>query len=114
MMNYNTTKAYAQLAAESDETEPFRRRLVASINANPARRDALAAAHARIRDTPQRSKDSDVLGFLALFVIVRPTGDERKGSWDFQHQQRFYFSLSANDQYGHAEPLTLSTRGGEG
>jgi len=57
-----------------DPTEGVRRALVAEINADPASREALEAAHGQVWDTGQLTEDFDVHGFLAPFISVTRSG----------------------------------------
>jgi hypothetical protein len=80
----------------SDSTEPARRERLAEINARPGSREALEAAHGRVWDTGQLAEEFEVVGFLAPFVVVRRKADGVKGSLEFQHSPRFYFSFQAD------------------
>ena len=74
-----------------DDTEPFRRKRLAEINAQPGSREALEAQHSQVWSTERLSRDFDVIGFLAPLVIVRRRSDGLKGSLEFQHSPRIYF-----------------------
>jgi len=82
-----------------DETEEVRRSRLAVINSrvethdSNAERKRLEAQYGRVWDTAQLSEDFEVLGFMAPFVVVRSKSDGRKGSLEFQHHPRFYFSF---------------------
>lgn len=76
-----------------DPTETARRNLLAEINSNPGSRDALEAEHGQVWDTGQLSAEFQVEGFMAPFVIVRRKSDGQRGSLEFQHSPRFYFSF---------------------
>jgi hypothetical protein len=80
----------------TDETEDIRREMVAEINSQPGSREALEAAHGHVWDTTQLAADFEVLGFMAPFVIVRRKSDGKKGSLEFQHSPRFYYSFLAD------------------
>jgi hypothetical protein len=80
-----------------DETEPYRRQRVAEINARPGSREALEAQHGQVWNTDELSRDFEVVGFMAPFVVVRSKCDGKKGSLEFQHQPRFYFGFSPHD-----------------
>ena len=77
-----------------DETESIRRDLVGQINSDPGFREALEAKHGQVWDTQELSKDFEVLGFMAPFVVVKRKSDGVKGSLMFQHSPRFYFSFT--------------------
>lgn len=81
-----------------DETEPYRRQRLAEINAQPGTREALEAEHGKVWSTDQLSQDFDVIGFMAPLVVVRRKCDGKKGSLEFQHSPRFYFSFSPHGE----------------
>jgi len=78
----------------SDQTETIRRQRLVEINAEPGSREALEAEHGQLWDTGELRRDFDVLGFMAPLVVVRRKSDGQKGSLEFQHRPRFYFSFS--------------------
>lgn len=78
----------------TDPTETIRRERVAEINAVPGSREALEAQYGQVWSTDQLSDDFEVLGFMAPLVVVRRKSDGRKGSLEFQHSPRLYFSFS--------------------
>ena len=71
----------------------IRHQRLIDINAEPGSRTALEAKHGRVWETSELAADFDVLGFLAPYVAVRRRSDGRKGSLEFQHNPRFYFSF---------------------
>ena len=77
----------------SDPTEPIRRERLAEINAQPGSREALEGQHGQVWDTNELRRDFDVLGFAAPLVVVRRKSDGVRGSLEFQHSPRFYFSF---------------------
>lgn len=77
-----------------DSTENIRREMVNEINAVPGSREALEAEYGQVWDTTELSKDYEVKGFMAPFVVVVRKSDGIKGSLMFQHQPRFYFSFT--------------------
>ena len=77
-----------------DETEPIRRARLAEINAEPGIREALEAQYGHVWDTAQLSQDFEVIGFMAPLVVVRRKADGVKGSLEFQHNPRYYFSFA--------------------
>ena len=79
-----------------DLTEAIRRQQVAEINADPGSREALEAKHGQVWDTKELGVNFDVLGFMAPYVVVRRKSDGAKGSLQFQHQPRFYYSFEAD------------------
>ncbi len=78
----------------SDPTEMPRRQRLVEINAEPGSRQALEAEHGQVWDTGELRGNFDVLGFMAPLVVVRRKEDGRKGSLEFQHNPRFYFSFN--------------------
>ncbi len=78
----------------SDPTETIRRQRLAELNAESGSREALEVQHGQVWDTDELSNDFDVLGFMAPFVVVSRKADSQKGSLEFQHNPRFYFSFS--------------------
>ena len=78
----------------SDETEPLRRARLAEINAQPGSREALELQYGMVWTTQELSEDFEVIGFMAPLVVVRRKSDGVKGSLEFQHQPRYYFSFS--------------------
>lgn len=76
-----------------DPTESTRRRMVADINANAGNRATLEAEHGTVWDTDELGRDFEVIGFLAPFVVVRRKSDGKKGSVQFQHSPRLYYSF---------------------
>jgi hypothetical protein len=77
----------------NDPTENTRRKLVAEINAEPGSREALEAEHGQAWDTDELTRDFEVLGFMAPFVVARRRADGSKGSLMFQHMPRFYYGF---------------------
>ena len=80
-----------------DETEPFRRQRLAEINAQPGSREALEAEYGQVWNTEELSRDFEVTGFFAPYVAVSRRSDGKKGSLEFQHNPRFYFSFSPHE-----------------
>jgi len=77
----------------TDPTESIRRERIVEINLVPGSREALEARHGQVWDTEQLSEDFEVIGFMAPVVVVRRRTDGVKGSLEFQHNPRFYFSF---------------------
>ncbi len=80
-----------------DATEPYRRQRLAEINTDPGSREALEAQHGQVWSTDQLSDDFEVTGFMAPLVVVRRKSDGTKGSLEFQHSPRFYFSFKSHE-----------------
>lgn len=77
-----------------DETEEIRQERVIEINANATGRTALEAAYGEVWDTSELGAAFDVLGFMAPFCVVKRRADGVKGSVEFQHYPRYYFSFT--------------------
>lgn len=77
----------------SDPTENIRRNMVTEINADPDGRKALEEKYGQVWNTSELSRDFNVKGFMAPFVVVERKSDGVTGSLMFQHSPRFYFSF---------------------
>lgn len=77
----------------TDPTETIRRERLAEINAEPGSREALEARYGQVWTTQELAAQFDVIGFMAPIVVVRRRADGVKGSLEFQHDPRFYFSF---------------------
>ena len=80
-----------------DATEPYRRQRLAEINAQPGSREALEAEYGQVWNTEELSRDFEVIGFMAPLVVVLRKSDGEKGSLEFQHSPRLYFSFSLHE-----------------
>ena len=78
----------------NDPTENIRRQMVAEINSNPGSRESLQTQYGQVWDTAQLTEDFEVKGFMAPIVVVMRKSDNKKGTLEFQHSPRFYFSFS--------------------
>jgi len=76
-----------------DETEEIRKQMLGEINAEPGSREFLEQKHGQVWDTSELSRDFEVEGFMAPFVVVRRKSDGVKGSMMFQHHPRFYYGF---------------------
>ena len=81
----------------SDPTEPIRRERLAEINAEPGNRAALEAQYGKVWTTDQLFDEFEVVGFMAPLVVVRRKVDGVKGSLEFQHNPRIYFSFKPHE-----------------
>ena len=77
----------------TDMFEIVRMQRLVEINVEPKSRQALAAVYGRVWDTDELCAEFEVTGFMAPFVGVRRRSDGQKGSLEFQHNPRFYFSF---------------------
>ena len=55
----------------------------------------LEAEHGEVLDTKQLQEKYSVIGFSAPFVVVTDKATCKKGSLEFTHAPRFYFSFTA-------------------
>ena len=85
-----------------DETEGVRRFLVGVINSTldedeQTRLNQLVKDFGadNVWDTEGVSRDFEIIGFMAPFVVVRREADNVKGSLTFCHDPRFYFDFRA-------------------
>lgn len=76
----------------SDPTETIRRERLAEINIVPGSREDLETKYGQVWDTDQLSEEFQPIGFMAPIIVVRRRSDGVKGSLEFQHSPRFYFS----------------------
>lgn len=76
-----------------DVTGTIRRERLVEINAEPGSREALEAVHGKVWTTDELRQEFEVIGFMAPVCVVRRRSDGRKGSVEFQHSPRFFFSF---------------------
>ena len=81
----------------ADATETIRRKRLAEINIERTDREALTERYGRVWNTAELTADFEVMGFMAPYVVVQRKADGRKGSLEFQHSPRVYFSFVADD-----------------
>ena len=80
-----------------DKTENIRREMVANINSEVQsnsemdERARLEEEQGQVWNTEEVSKDFEITGFMAPFVVAIRKSDGKKGSLMFQHRPRFYF-----------------------
>jgi hypothetical protein len=91
-----------------DDTENARRKMVREINSKLAEREALEKEHGKVWDTSEVSRDFEILGFMAPYVVVKRRNDQVEGTLMFQDRPRFYF-LFETDQL----PTKTKEKGGE-
>jgi hypothetical protein len=77
----------------SDPTEAIRRQRLAEINAEPEARRSLQSRYGQVWTTEELRNDFEVVGFLAPLVVVRRKADGMRGSLEFRHSPRLYFSF---------------------
>jgi hypothetical protein len=82
--------------AMNDPTEEIRRQLLAETNSQPGSRESLEVKYGQVWDAQQLADDFEVLAFMAPFVVVRRKADGVKGSLQFQHSPRLYYSFVAD------------------
>lgn len=76
-----------------DPLERTRRTRLTEINTTPQIREELEAAYGQVWDNDDLTRDFQVSGFLAPFVVVHRKADGVLGSLEFQHSPRFYFNF---------------------
>lgn len=76
-----------------DSTEAPRKQRLAEINSEPGSREDLERRYGRVWTTDEMREEFTVDGFSAPFAVVRRKSDGVKGSLEFQHSPRFYFSF---------------------
>jgi hypothetical protein len=81
----------------NDPTETIRRERLAEINAEPGSREALEAQYGKVWDTGEMTEEFEAIGFMAPLVVVRRRSDGVKGSLEFQHSPRLYFSFQPHE-----------------
>jgi hypothetical protein len=81
----------------NDPTETIRRERLAEINAEPGSRAALEAQYGKVWTTDELADEFQVIGFMAPICVVRRKSDGVKGSVEFQHNPRFYFSFQPHE-----------------
>ena len=79
-----------------DPTKRARRDHLAEINDQPKDRTALEALYGQVWDTRQLAADFIVLGMAAPSITVQRKADGVKGSLEFQHAPRFYFTFRSD------------------
>jgi len=57
-------------------------------------RARLEALYGQVWDTTELQKDFEVMGFMAPLVVVVKKATGEKGSLEFQHLPRFYYSFT--------------------
>jgi len=77
----------------ADETEEFRRGLVAVLNSKKTDRQVLEEWYGEVWDTDELQRDFIVQAFYAPFVIVTRRKDGVRGSLMFQDHPRYYFKF---------------------
>ncbi len=82
----------------SDPTESIRRNLLSGINAEPGSRQYLEDQYGDVWNTSELTRDYEVLGFMAPYVVVRRKEDGIKGSLMFQHSPRLYFQFEPHGE----------------
>ena len=81
----------------TDETEPIRRRRLAEINAEPGSREALEAQYGKVWTTDELAEEFQIIGFMAPLCVVKRRSDGVKGSVEFQHSPRYFFSFQPHE-----------------
>jgi hypothetical protein len=78
-----------------DRTEGIRRVLAEAINSGDLTKDEVAKlGDGGAWTTDELTRDFEVLGFMAPFVVVRRRSDGVRGTLTFRHSPRIYFDWS--------------------
>lgn len=77
----------------TDPTEGIRRALVSEINSRKSDRQILEEKYGQVWDTNEVTRDFEVTGFMAPFVVVKRRSDGQLGTLTFQHSPRYYFGF---------------------
>ena len=81
-----------------DPTEQLRKEELIKINTEVQSQDELQerrrleSRYGRVWDSKELAQDFEVLGFMAPYIVAIRKSDGKKGSMEFQHFPRFYFS----------------------
>jgi hypothetical protein len=78
---------------DQDVTGSLRRELVRLQQANIRSRAVLEAQYGKVYDTDEFKRAFVLHGFAAPFVMVTEIKTNRRGSLEFQHMPRFYYSF---------------------
>jgi len=76
-----------------DETEDARRARIAEIHEETTNRAGLEARYGQVWSTDELRAEFEIIGFLPPFCMVRRIADRKRGTLEFQHNPRFYFSF---------------------
>ena len=63
------------------------------INHEPGSREDLESKHGQVWDTQELQQDFTVQGFLSPYCVATRKADDTRGTLEFQHDPRFYFSF---------------------
>lgn len=77
----------------NDPTEAARRARLAEMQDEPGSRADLEARYGQVWTTEELSRDFEVVGFAAPYVVVRRKLDGVRGSMEFRHHPRFYYGF---------------------
>ena len=93
MCNCQTKQRFIRGYNMNDPTESVRRELVTLINANPSEREVLEKECGQVWNTEEVSKDFEITGFMAPYVVVIRRSDNIKGTLEFQDMPRYYYDF---------------------
>lgn len=79
-----------------DETESYRRQRQADLNADTSTKSELEQKYGQVWTTTELTTEFEVIGFMAPYVTVKRLSDNQKGSLEFRHAPRYYFSFHAD------------------
>jgi len=80
------------MTADTEIAEGLRLGKLVALNIEPADRPMLEQRYGEVWNAVELSRDFQVLGFMAPFVVARRKSDGTTGSLEFQHHPRFYFN----------------------
>jgi len=84
----------------SDPTEDLRRLQQRLLNTDPVldNRAAIEQEFGQAWGAEELTRDFEVTGFLAPYVVVRRKSDGVVGTLQFRHSPRFYFNFQADSR----------------
>jgi hypothetical protein len=83
-----------QLAREGAAFRNAEAQVAAKIDPETDGRSVLEAKYGQVWNTEELQRDFEVLGFAMCLCVVRRRSDGVKGSIEFGHSPRFYYSFT--------------------
>ena len=92
-------KEHLDAAVEVEETraDSIRRARQAQLNMSLPR-ETLEALYGRVWTTEELKLEWNIVAYVAPLVLVKSRADESLGSFEFQHEPRYYFNYVRDDQ----------------
>jgi hypothetical protein len=75
----------------AEETERLRRARAAQLNMSLPK-ETLEAFYGKVWTTEELKAEWIIVAFVAPLVLVKSRADESLGSFEFQHEPRYYFN----------------------